>query len=70
MDYFYEHEWQQYIDAGVLHMHVAFSRDQAQKVYVQDRIAEHQHELVDILHNQHGVLYVSGYVSTKCTQHY
>jgi len=40
-DFLYQVEWQNYLKSGLLsRMDVAFSRDQAQKIYVQDRIKE------------------------------
>jgi sulfite reductase (NADPH) flavoprotein alpha-component len=40
-DFLYQVEWQNYLKSGLLtRMDVAFSRDQAQKVYVQDRLKE------------------------------
>lgn len=40
-DFLYQTEWQQFLESGVLEkMTVAFSRDQAEKVYVQHRILE------------------------------
>ena len=40
-DFLYQIEWQQWLKDGVLtHMDVAFSRDQAQKLYVQHRMQE------------------------------
>jgi len=40
-DFLYQTEWQQWLKGGVLtRMDVAFSRDQAEKVYVQDRLRE------------------------------
>lgn len=44
-DFLYQTEWQEWLKDGVLEkMNVAFSRDTAQKVYVQHRIAEHSKE--------------------------
>ena len=41
-DFLYQLEWQQSLARGELHrLDVAFSRDQAHKVYVQDRLREH-----------------------------
>jgi sulfite reductase (NADPH) flavoprotein alpha-component len=41
-DFLYQTEWQALLKAGVLHrMSVAFSRDRAEKVYVQHRLREH-----------------------------
>jgi sulfite reductase (NADPH) flavoprotein alpha-component len=59
-DFLYQLEWRQALKNGVLTLlEVAFSRDQAHKVYVQHRIAEHGRELWDWL--QCGAhLYVCG----------
>ncbi len=45
-DFLYETEWKQYLAAGqVTRVDTAFSRDQATKVYVQDRMREHAAEV-------------------------
>ena len=45
-DFLYQVEWQNYLKSGLLtRMDVAFSRDQAEKVYVQDRIKEQAAEV-------------------------
>ncbi|MGJ8691609.1 MAG: assimilatory sulfite reductase (NADPH) flavoprotein subunit [Thalassotalea sp.] len=45
-DFLYQVEWQNYLKSGLLtKMDVAFSRDQANKVYVQHRIKEHAAEV-------------------------
>ena len=45
-DFLYQVEWQNYLKSGLLtKMDVAFSRDQAEKVYVQDRIKENAAEV-------------------------
>ncbi|NBC87950.1 MAG: assimilatory sulfite reductase (NADPH) flavoprotein subunit [Alphaproteobacteria bacterium] len=45
-DFLYQTEWQQWLKDGVLtRMDVAFSRDQAEKVYVQDRLREKADEV-------------------------
>ena len=45
-DFLYQVEWQNYLKSGLLtKMDVAFSRDQAKKVYVQDRIKEQAKEV-------------------------
>jgi sulfite reductase (NADPH) flavoprotein alpha-component len=48
-DFFYEDEWAGYTGDGFLRMDVAFSRDQAQKVYVQHRMREQARDLWDWL---------------------
>jgi len=45
-DFLYQVEWQEALKAGALHrLDLAFSRDGAQKVYVQDRLREQGREL-------------------------
>jgi sulfite reductase (NADPH) flavoprotein alpha-component len=45
-DFLYQSEWQDYLADGVLtKLDVAFSRDQKQKIYVQDRMRENAKEL-------------------------
>jgi sulfite reductase (NADPH) flavoprotein alpha-component len=44
-DFFYESEWSGYIGDGHLRMDTAFSRDQAQKVYVQHRMREQARDI-------------------------
>ena len=45
-DFLYQVEWQNYLKSGLLtRMDVAFSRDQAEKVYVQDRLKEQSSEI-------------------------
>jgi sulfite reductase (NADPH) flavoprotein alpha-component len=51
-DFLYQVEWQQYLKNGDLsRLDVAFSRDQAHKVYVQHRIAEQAETLWQWLQN-------------------
>ena len=59
-DFLYQTEWQQYLKKGVLsRLDVAFSRDQADKVYVQHKLAQHGTELWQWLQNG-AHLYVCG----------
>lgn len=45
-DFLYQTEWQEWLKNGVLtKMEVAFSRDTAEKIYVQHRIREHAHDV-------------------------
>ncbi|USD37008.1 assimilatory sulfite reductase (NADPH) flavoprotein subunit [Ferrimonas sp. SCSIO 43195] len=59
-DFLYQLEWQGYVKSGLLtHISLAFSRDQQQKIYVQDRIREQGAELYQWL--QRGAhLYLCG----------
>jgi len=59
-DFMYQLEWQRFLKHGVLHrMDVAFSRDQADKVYVQHRIEEQGAEVYEWL-QQGAAIYVCG----------
>ncbi len=59
-DFLYQLEWQRFLKRGLLHrMEVAFSRDQADKVYVQHRIEEHAAEVWAWL-QQGAAIYVCG----------
>jgi len=59
-DFLYQTEWQKWIKDGVLtRMDVAFSRDQDEKVYVQNRMQEHSKELFQWL-EEGAVVYVCG----------
>lgn len=59
-DYIYEDELKKFKDDGALtKLYVAFSRDQAQKVYVQHLLSENGEEIWNIL-DQGGHLYVCG----------
>ncbi|MCM3039808.1 assimilatory sulfite reductase (NADPH) flavoprotein subunit [Paenibacillus motobuensis] len=59
-DFLYQIEWQRWLKDGVLtRMDVAFSRDTAEKVYVQHRMLEHSRELFAWL-EEGAVVYVCG----------
>ncbi|ALN56593.1 sulfite reductase [NADPH] flavoprotein, alpha-component [Lysobacter enzymogenes] len=59
-DFLYQTEWQAALKSGQLQrLDLAFSRDQAHKVYVQHRLREHGRELYDWLQNG-AHLYVCG----------
>ena len=62
-EYTYGDELAKYHQGGsgmLTHLRPAFSRDQAEKVYVQDRIREQAEMLVDWFMNQNGHLYLCG----------
>ncbi len=59
-DYIYEEELEGYKTEGVLSgLHLAFSRDQQQKVYVQHLLQEQGKEIYQLLEKQ-GFFYVCG----------
>lgn len=61
-DYFFGDEWKHLEHEGLFDLQVltAFSRDQQQKVYVQDRIREHADLLFNILHEEKGSVFICG----------
>ena len=59
-DFLYQLEWQRYLKSGLLtRLDVAFSRDQARKVYVQDRLRQRSAEVFAWL-EKGAYLYVCG----------
>ena len=59
-DFLYQTEWQNYLKSGLLtRMDVAFSRDQAEKIYVQDRLKEQASEVFSWL-ERGAHLYICG----------
>jgi sulfite reductase alpha subunit-like flavoprotein len=68
-DYFFSEEWDKFMkpathesDGEMLGLRVltAFSRDQQQKIYVQDRIKENKELIVNVLRNKGGSVFVCG----------
>jgi sulfite reductase (NADPH) flavoprotein alpha-component len=60
-EFLYEDELQGFLDRGTLsRLDLAFSRDQAEKVYVQDRMREHAAELARWIGNDGAWFYVCG----------
>ncbi len=60
LDFLYQLEWQDFLSNGVLsRIDLAFSRDQKQKIYVQDRLRERGEELIGWLEGG-AHLYVCG----------
>ena len=59
-DYFFRAEWEQLRHQLPLQVFPAFSRDQHQKIYVQDLIKEQSELIYRLLHNEKGIVYVCG----------
>ncbi|KAL0941760.1 sulfite reductase flavoprotein component [Colletotrichum truncatum] len=60
-EYLYGEEWEAYLDAGVItHLGAAFSRDQPQKIYIQDRMRESMRDLVQSYIRDEGSFYLCG----------
>ncbi|MDR7069628.1 sulfite reductase (NADPH) flavoprotein alpha-component [Pseudoxanthomonas japonensis] len=61
--FFYQSEWQDALRSGELHrLDLAFSRDQARKIYVQDRLRERGRDVYEWLQNG-AHLYVCGAIA-------
>lgn len=58
-DFFYEEDWRAFEQYGHLRLDAAFSRDQAEKIYVQHKIVEHGEEFFKWL-EEGAYLYVCG----------
>lgn len=60
-DYFFRDEWQSLTESGVpLEVFAAFSRDQRQKVYVQDLVRQQSARVYDAVANKSGIIYICG----------
>ncbi|PYH42001.1 NAPDH-dependent diflavin reductase [Aspergillus saccharolyticus JOP 1030-1] len=59
-DFFFAAEWEQLAELVRLKVLTAFSRDQKQKVYVQDVIRENVSLLFKLLHDMRGSVYICG----------
>ena len=60
-EYLYGELWEAYKDAGIItHIGAAFSRDQPQKIYIQDRIKENLDELKTAMIDNKGSFYLCG----------
>ncbi|MCL4130111.1 UNVERIFIED_CONTAM: hypothetical protein GTU68_053880 [Idotea baltica] len=59
-DYIYEEELKEYTGNNLLELHVAFSREQAHKVYVSHLLEQSKEEVWNIIGKENGHLYVCG----------
>jgi len=60
-EYLYGEEWEAYRDAGIItHMGCAFSRDQSQKIYIQDRMRQSLAEIRKAYLHEEGAFYLCG----------
>lgn len=60
-EYLYGELWEAYQDAGILtHIGAAFSRDQPEKIYIQDKIRSSIEELTDAIVTKNGSFYLCG----------
>lgn len=60
-EYLYGEEWEAYQDAGVITLlGCAFSRDQSQKIYIQDRMRQTMKEIRDAYFQEAGSFYLCG----------
>lgn len=60
-EYCYGEEWEAYQDAGVITLlGRAFSRDQPQKIYIQDRMRETMNDIIQAYLKEEGAFYLCG----------
>ncbi|XP_025114995.1 NADPH oxidoreductase A-like [Pomacea canaliculata] len=59
-DYLCQQELEKWADKGILHLRVAFSRQQQFKVYVQDLLIEDSHQIWQLINEENATLYVCG----------
>ncbi|KAI1338872.1 hypothetical protein F5Y15DRAFT_100329 [Xylariaceae sp. FL0016] len=60
-EYLYGEEWEAYLDAGVITLvGAAFSRDQPQKIYIQDRMRQTMADVVKAYIKEEGSFYLCG----------
>eukprot|EP00795_Rhopilema_esculentum_P010504 gene10504-19221_t len=59
-DFFFEGQWKEFQESGYLQLFTAFSQDQEQKIYVQQRIKENATLIWNIIHSQQGFFYIAG----------
>ncbi|KAI0399131.1 sulfite reductase flavoprotein component [Xylaria palmicola] len=60
-EYLYGEEWEAYLDAGVITLlGAAFSRDQPQKIYIQDRMRQTINDIVSAYIKNEGSFYLCG----------
>jgi hypothetical protein len=76
MDFYCSSEWEPLADVCLLEVFTAFSRDQVEKIYVQDRILEQARLIWDLIENQKSWFFVAGLVihfypfRESCTHNY
>jgi sulfite reductase alpha subunit-like flavoprotein len=61
-DFFFEDEWKRFEEEGLVNLEflTAFSRDQKEKVYVQDRIRQNADKFLRLLYHQAGSVFICG----------
>lgn len=60
-EYLYGEEWEAYMDAGVITLlGAAFSRDQPQKIYIQDRMRQTMSDIIKAYIEEEGSFYLCG----------
>jgi len=59
-DFFFKEDWQALSEKGMLAVHAAFSRDQREKIYVQDLVRRESRKVYDTLVRRVGLVYICG----------
>ncbi|KAL3267720.1 hypothetical protein HHI36_006850 [Cryptolaemus montrouzieri] len=63
-DYIYQEELEEYERSGLLKLHLAFSRDQPEKVYVSHCLEKNADELWSVISENNGNIYICGDAKT------
>ena len=59
-DFFFETEWSQMASLGFLQVYTAFSRDQVEKIYVQDLMLKNAVSFFELVNEQGGCVFIAG----------
>ena len=62
-DHLYEEELNHFVEEKTLEMHVAFSRDQGEKIYVTHLLKRHGEKIWTLIKQNNASVYVCGYVT-------
>lgn len=60
VDFIYQEELESFVESGVLSLHTAFSRDQAQKIYVTHLLRENAAHIWKLIGEENGHFYICG----------
>jgi len=59
-DFYFENEWSNLVDNGMMNLYKAFSRDQENKIYVQDELLKNSAEVFELIDKLDAVIYIAG----------
>ena len=59
-DFYFQHEWSDLTNSDMLKLHTAFSRDQENKIYVQDELLNSSEMVFELIDKQGAYIYIAG----------